>query len=84
MARVTVEDCIRFYPNRFEMTLLAARRARQILRGMPVLVEGDPHKPVVQALREIGEGQITWERLHEIEAAERRRQEAVTAVTDET
>lgn len=73
MARVTVEDCIRYYPNRFEMVLLASRRARQLLRGMPVIIDEEDHKPVVQALRELGEGQITWESVFDIEAQERRR-----------
>ncbi len=73
MARVTVEDCIRYYPNRFEMVLLASRRARQLLRGMPVILEEEKHKPVVQALRELGDGHITWETVFDIDAQERRR-----------
>jgi len=66
MARVTVEDCIRYYPNRFEMVLLASRRARQLLNGMPALLEneeGDKH--AVQALREMGDGYVSWESLFE-------------------
>jgi len=77
MARVTVEDCIRYYPNRFEMVLLASRRARQVLRGMPVLIEEETHKPVVQALRELGEGHITWEGVFEAEEQERQRLQSV-------
>ncbi len=73
MARVTVEDCIRHYPNRFEMVQLAARRGKQLLRGMPVALEGETHKPTVQALREIGEGYMTWEYLFDLEERERLR-----------
>jgi len=73
MARVTVEDCIRHYPNHFEMVLLAARRGRQLLRGAESVSEQEHHKPVVQALKEIGEGKISWEALFEFEDQERRR-----------
>ena len=84
MARVTVEDCIRYYPNRFEMVLLASRRARQLLRGMPVVVEGEHHKPVVQSLRELGDGHISWESVFEAENQERRRlQSASSAEVEE-
>ena len=80
MARVTVEDCIRYYPNRFEMVLLAARRARQLLKGMPSVVDdGETHKPVVQALKEMGEGHITWEAVFDLEARERERLRAAEA-----
>jgi len=78
MARVTVEDCIRFYPNRFEMVLLGARRARQLLRGMQPIVEDEPHKPVVQSLRELGDGHITWERVFELDELERKRLQAAS------
>lgn len=73
MARVTVEDCIRYYPNRFEMVLLASRRARQLLRGMPAIIAEEQHKPVVQSLRELGDGHITWESVFDLEDQERRR-----------
>ncbi|GAV20325.1 DNA-directed RNA polymerase subunit omega [Mariprofundus micogutta] len=65
MARVTVEDCIRYYPNRFEMVLLASRRARQLLNGMPPLLETEGDKHAVQALREMGDGYVSWEALFE-------------------
>jgi len=74
MARVTVEDCIRYYPNRFEMVLLSARRARQLLRGMPPMVEAEGDKPAVHALREMGEGFVSWDFLFEQDDQERRRQ----------
>jgi len=74
MARVTVEDCIRYYPNRFEMVLLASRRARQLLNGMPPLLENEANdKPSVQALREMGDGYVSWERLFEQDDLESRR-----------
>ena len=56
MARVTVDDCIKHIPNRFEMTLTAAYRARQISTGSTPRVEADKDKPAVIALREIAEG----------------------------
>jgi DNA-directed RNA polymerase subunit omega len=74
MARVTVEDCVRYYPNRFEMVHLASRRARQLLVGMPSMLgntEGD--KPPVAALREMGEGLVSWDSLFEMDEQERKR-----------
>jgi len=81
MARVTVEDCIRYYPNRFEMVLLAARRARQIQSGMPVLIEleSEDDKPAVQALREMGDGFVSWDALYEQDDQQSRRQSAFNA-----
>ena len=58
MARITVEDCIERVTNRFELVLLATRRARQITRGSTPLVEMENDKPTVIALREIAEGKI--------------------------
>ena len=58
MARITVEDCIERVPNRFELVLLAARRARQITMGAPPLVEEENDKSTVLALREIAEGKV--------------------------
>ncbi len=57
MARVTVEDCLEKVPNRFEMTLAAAHRAREIANGStPRLKEAKPHKPSVLALQEVAAG----------------------------
>ena len=84
MARVTVEDCIRYYPNRFEMVLLAIRRARQLLQGMPPIVQDEEmHKPSVQALKELGDGHVTWERIFEFDALERQRLMAAETAGDE-
>jgi DNA-directed RNA polymerase subunit omega len=55
MARVTVEDCVDKVPNRFDLVLLAAHRAREIQSGSPVTVDRDNDKNPVVALREIAE-----------------------------
>jgi DNA-directed RNA polymerase subunit omega len=57
MARVTVEDCLERIPSRFELVLLAARRAKQLLKGSRPLVETS-NKEVVSALREIAAGKV--------------------------
>ena len=63
MARITVDDCLEFIPNRFELTLAASLRARQIYIGNTALVEENNDKPTVIALREIASGQIGIEIL---------------------
>ena len=55
MARVTVEDCVDKVPNRFELVMLAAHRAREIATGGPLTVDRDNDKNPVVALREIAE-----------------------------
>jgi len=55
MARVTVEDCVDKVPNRFELVMLAAHRAREIAAGSPITVERDNDKNPVVSLREIAE-----------------------------
>ncbi|RBI85748.1 DNA-directed RNA polymerase subunit omega [Rhodosalinus halophilus] len=55
MARVTVEDCVDKVPNRFELVMLAAHRAREISAGSPLTVDRDNDKNPVVALREIAE-----------------------------
>lgn len=55
MARVTVEDCVDKVPNRFELVMLAAHRAREISAGSPVTVDRDNDKNPVVSLREIAE-----------------------------
>ena len=57
MARITVEDCLEKIPNRFELVLLGARRAKQLLKGARPLVDSD-NKEVVAALREIADGKV--------------------------
>jgi DNA-directed RNA polymerase subunit omega len=58
MARVTVEDCLGAVDNRFELVLVATKRARQIANGREPLVPWENDKPTVVALREIAEGLI--------------------------
>jgi DNA-directed RNA polymerase subunit omega len=58
MARITVEDCLEKIPNRFELVLGAARRAKQLLKGGRPLTESE-NKEVVTALREIAAGKVT-------------------------
>ena len=55
MARVTVEDCVDKVPNRFELVMLAAHRAREIAAGSPITVDRDNDKNPVVSLREIAE-----------------------------
>jgi len=64
MARVTVEDCLKYIPNRFQMTLAATYRARQITMGSTPMVEVDRDKPTVLALRELSVGKFGMEILN--------------------
>jgi DNA-directed RNA polymerase subunit omega len=64
MARITVEDCLEKIPNRFELVLGAAKRAKQLLKGARPLVETD-NKEVVTALREIAAAKVSIERPEE-------------------
>lgn len=61
MARITVEDCLKVVPNRFDLTLLAAKRARALASGLKEpTVEWDNDKPTVVALREIASGKTDF------------------------
>ncbi len=64
MARVTTDDCLKSIPNRFQMTLAATYRARQLANGATPLVEVDKDKPTVLALREIAAGKVGIELLN--------------------
>lgn len=57
MARITVEDCLARIPNRFELVVVAARRAKELLKGAPPSVRSE-NKEVVTALREIAAGKV--------------------------
>ena len=74
MARVTVEDCLENVDNRFELVMVASKRARQLATGgKEPLVDEESDKPTVIALREIADGMITADilvREDEIEAEE--------------
>ncbi len=65
MARVTVEDCVDKVPNRFELVLLAAHRAREISSGSPLTVDRDNDKNPVVSLREIADETQGAEALRE-------------------
>ncbi|WP_435628009.1 DNA-directed RNA polymerase subunit omega [Candidatus Ferrigenium straubiae] len=64
MARITVEECLTQIPNRFELTLAAAYRARQLANGASYLVDESNDKHTVVALREISEGKVGKEILN--------------------
>jgi DNA-directed RNA polymerase subunit omega len=65
MARITVEDCVANIPNKFQLVLVAAKRARQLANGAEPMVEWENDKPTVVALREVAEGYITESILEE-------------------
>lgn len=65
MARVTVEDCVDKVPNRFELVMLAAHRAREIASGAPITVDRDNDKNPVVSLREIADETQSAEDLRE-------------------
>lgn len=69
MARITVEDCLGSFDNRFQLVLLAAKRARQLYLGYEPLVPWENDKPTVVALREIAAGKIHSEALSHASAA---------------
>ena len=64
MARVTVDDCLQCIPNRFQMTLAATYRARQITAGASPMIEADRDKPTVIALRELAHDKYGLEVLN--------------------
>jgi DNA-directed RNA polymerase subunit omega len=64
MARVTVDDCMKRIPNRFQMTLAATYRARQLANGATPLVDAEKDKPTVIALREVALGKVGLEVLN--------------------
>jgi len=59
MARITVEDCVAKGSSRFDLVVLAAKRARQLLKGAKPLVESD-NRDIVIALREVAAGKVRW------------------------
>lgn len=70
MARVTVEDCLANIDNRFELVLLATKRARELCQGKDAQVKWENDKPTVVALREIADGLITADYYNNIQAQE--------------
>ncbi|KAA6184814.1 DNA-directed RNA polymerase subunit omega [Thiohalocapsa marina] len=69
MARITVEDCLDHVDNRFDLVLVAAKRARQLAHGVEPLLPWANDKPTVMALREIAGGLVKPETLAEAERA---------------
>ncbi len=65
MARITVEDCLKKIPNRFQLTLVATYRARQLLQGHTPKVNSDD-KATVTALREVASGHVGLEMLKKV------------------
>jgi len=59
MARITVEDCLRNVESRFQLVMLAARRAKMIMKGAHPLIEAD-NRPIVMALREVAAGKVKF------------------------
>ena len=77
MARVTVEDCLENVDNRFNLVLVASKRARQLANGKDATLGWENDKPTVLALREIAEGNISAEIMDEISAREHAEQSRV-------
>ncbi len=77
MARITVEDCLEVVDNRFELVMMASKRARQLAKGVePVLDNSEANdKPTVLALREIAGRRIDQATIEAVEKAERERAE---------
>jgi len=67
MARVTIQDCLTHIPSRFDLTLVAAKRARQLARGAEAKLPWNGHKSTVLALQEIAEGATTAAVLKEVD-----------------
>jgi DNA-directed RNA polymerase subunit omega len=65
VARITVEDCLQKIPNRFQLIVIAARRAKELLKGARPLVSSE-NKEVVTALREVAAGKVWMEESKEI------------------
>ena len=75
MARITVEDCLAVVNNRFELVLMATKRARQLSKGATATVDEENDKPTVLALREIAERKVDQTMIDTIEKQERERAE---------
>ena len=77
MARITVEDCLQVIDNRFELVMMAARRARQLANGVEAQLDNSENddKPTVLALREIAARRIDTAYIDAVEKAERERKE---------
>ena len=83
MARITVEDCLENVDNRFQLVLVATKRARQLSDGAEPLVQVDNDKPTVIALREIADGLVTKSILEEQPTLELDELESLSEDTEE-
>lgn len=89
MARITVQDCLEVVDNRFELVLLATKRARQLAKGAEPTIDPHHDKPTVVALREIAERRVNEQMIDAIDKAARERAErealewAATEVDDD-
>ena len=88
MARVTVEDCLDKVDNRFQLVLVATKRARQLANGVEPLVEWENDKPTIVALREIAAGligpSILDEPIHTVFEEEETAEQAAAGAEDKT
>ena len=77
MARITVEDCLSVVDNRFELVLMASKRARQLAKGVEPALDNSENqdKPTVLALREIAARKVDSAMIEEVEKLERERAE---------
>lgn len=75
MARITVEDCLAAVDNRFELVLMATKRARQLAKGAEPTVVNEHDKPTVLALREIAARTVTQSMIDSVERQEREKAE---------
>jgi DNA-directed RNA polymerase subunit omega len=77
MARITVEDCLQVVDNRFELVMMAAKRARQLANGVEPRLDNTEanDKPTVMALREIAARQVDTDYIDAVEKSERERKE---------
>ncbi|MEP6939444.1 MAG: DNA-directed RNA polymerase subunit omega [Rudaea sp.] len=75
MARITVEDCLEVVDNRFELVLMATKRARQLANGADPLVDSTNDKPTVLALREIAGRKISQGLIDEVDRLNREKAE---------
>jgi len=83
MARITVEDCLEQVENRFQLVHLAAQRTKQLRRGSAIMVDSPENKEVVQALREIAAGKVSFQNIGELIVPEEDIFEAYTEKFDE-
>lgn len=83
MARVTVEDCVEEIPNRFELVILAAERAKNIASGAPLTIDRDNDKDPVIALREIATSNIDVDVLRESQITSLQKNNKIDEVPEE-